>query len=349
MHPERRFQTSGPIIDSRRIMYVERPEDQRLLALLRGEEMAYINLLGPPQMGKTSLFYALRQRLPAGYLPIMVNLSAASDAAEAQWYAYLCRRILAQLASAGVGEEQVPVAISKLDFLDFLEAVSRHLKAQARVIVMLDEFGTIPHDVAEGFFSVLRTTYNDRGIRPEFQKYSFLLAGLMGTSDIFPLEWVGSPFNVSQKIYLSTIGLQGTTQLVEHLEQLEIALPDKDSILAAIYQLTGGHPNLVQKICTMLADLGKATLTVQEVEDVTEQLVFEGDDNIYWIVEHLKKNTEGNKIIGSMLDGKSCRFDRSDALLRRLELSGIIKEEHGQYIIHNGIYQQVLQHICCGN
>ena len=115
------FQTSGPIIDADRSLYIEREEDRHLLNLLRGEEMAYVNLLGPPQIGKTSLFYHLCCGLPEGYVPVMVNLCAASDAAEPQWYAYLCRRMLAQLDIDLDEDQQASLAqtSNKLGFLDF--------------------------------------------------------------------------------------------------------------------------------------------------------------------------------------------------------------------------------------
>lgn len=347
MKSQQFFQTNGPIIDIDRSLYIEREEDQRLLALLRGAEMPYVTLMGPPQIGKTSLFYHLRRSLTEGYIPVIVNLSAASDAAEQQWYSYLCRRILAQihteLEKAGEIRDISSEISNKLEFLDFLENIASHVRPQARIVVMLDEFGTIPKDVAEGFFSILRTTYNDRGIREAFQKYGFILAGMMETREAFPVDWINSPFNISQKIYLSDLSPEGTYQLAGHLEKSGVQFDDKERALKLIYRLTGGHPNLVQKLCVLLADMKGQTISSEHIEQVADCLISDGDDNIYWVREHLSHNKAMEHVVREILAGGKYRFDRNDPLLRRLELIGGIKESQGDCVMRNEIYERALK------
>ena len=195
------FQTNGPIIEPSSPVYIERAEDEKILGLVKSSK--YVTVLGAPQTGKTSLLYKLRQQISDTSIPVMINLAATdSTDKEEDWYQYLCSRILAQIKPESSADE---CASSKIEFLEFLNKTALETRPTDRIVIMLDEFGTIPHSLADGFFSTLRSVYNERGIRESFQKYVFILAGLTDSRDLVDVKRVSSPFNVSEKIYMSDL------------------------------------------------------------------------------------------------------------------------------------------------
>ena len=335
------FHTRGSIVDHRVPFYVPRAEDQRILQLIRNR--SYVTIVGSRQTGKTSLLCKLEQQLCQSHFPVVINLADYYHDEKNAWYEHLGQEMLSPLSGWGVPPEPQGIGYptDHIEFRQFLETVG---KVSNRVIVvMLDEVGTVPLELADDFFGAIRTIYDVRVRRPAYQKYVFVLAGATNPDDLISRENPNSPFNVSERIFMSDFDLEGTAQLVCNLERIGLSVSDE--ICERVHYYTGGHPSLTQKLCQRLVTLAPETLTVELVDQVADKLTRSGDDNL----RHLRKEvTHAGKraraLLEKLLAGKQRRFDRTSPIIARLEVTGALKEdEKGFCAIRNEIYRRVLE------
>ena len=331
------FQIRGPITTATQSVYIERPQDREVITYLQGAN--YITVLGARQTGKTSLLYHLIGHLPSeAYIPVLIDLSPIRDADKAQLYHFVSSRIAAQLAldeplTPGLGS--IP---SQIEFQDFLKRAAQKAGTSSRILVMLDEFEAVPADLREGFFGTIRTVYNERGIQQEFERYLFLLAGATDPNSLISPESGLSPFNISQKVYLEDFDLEGVQEMVQYLG---IPNPSTEKSLAAtLFAQTHGHPNLSSKLCVFIKDRPGTS-----VEAAVEDFSSSGDENIHRVLEGLKNHQEETQWVVKLIQGEQTpKFDRSSALVARLELLGVIRRGgDGNCAIRNQIYENVLR------
>lgn len=341
------FKTTGPIVDFDNTVYVKRKEDKEVLDyILRKEHVA---ILGARQTGKTSLLYNIKGQLGEGYIPIYIDLSAGDSMMdETKWYRqFICERILDQVIdkfTSDIAKQKVVSAENKIGFLNFLNQVALGVKPDDIIVMMMDEFGTVPEGLCDNFFGAIRTVHNERTIREGFKKWIFVLAGATDPRELISLKSRNSPFNITKRIYMSDFDKkEDTSQVVENLRAHGIQLEKEEEIINRIHEQTGGHPNLVQKICVNLMESGEKTVSPASVDKAVEKLSTEGDDNIRRIYEELNKDESVRRQAKQILEGKKLKFDRDNPTIFKLELIGLIKSGNdGNCIIRNPIYKQAL-------
>jgi hypothetical protein len=335
------FQTRGSIVDYHAPFYVPRAEERRTLQLIRNQ--SYVTIVGPRQTGKTSLLCQLEQQLSRSHFPVVINLADYYREEKNTWYEHLGQEIVFQLREWDVPPEpqEIGYPTDHIQFRQFLETIG---EASNRVIVvMLDEVGAVPRELADDFFGAIRTVYDVRVRRPAYQKYVFVLAGATNPADLISRENPNSPFNVSEPIFISDLEREGTARLVRNLERIGLSVSDE--ICDRVHDYTGGHPNLTQKLCQWLVNLSPETLTVELVDRVADELIRSGDDNL----RHLRKEVaragrRARALLEKLLAGGQRRFDRTSPIVARLEVAGALKEdEDGFCAIRNEVYRRVLE------
>ncbi|MBM3237889.1 hypothetical protein FJZ31_16495 [Candidatus Poribacteria bacterium] len=333
------FQTSGPITDFDKTVYIERNEDKEVLNYIRGGK--HVTILGARQTGKTSLLYNIERQLGEGYIPIYIDLSAGDSIKdEREWYQqFLCERILAQVSdrfTSDVGKQKLVPAESKIGFFNFINQVALGVKPSDRIVMMLDEFGTVPEFLNDNFFGAIRTVTVERTIdRKGFEKWIFVLAGSTEPGELISLQSKNSPFNITQRIYMSDFDKEGTRQVVENLKAHGIQLEKGEELINRIHEQTGGHPFLVQVICDRLKN--SDTISIDSVNQAINGLTV--PQRIY---DELNKDKEASQLVIRILGGGKEFFDRSK-IKAKLTLLGVIKRgKDGNCIIHNPIYEKAL-------
>jgi hypothetical protein len=291
----------------------------------------YVTLLGAHQTGTTSLLYMLKSELTDECIPIYVDLSIAEGASEQEWYQFVSEHISMPLAE-GLREEP---AYSKMGFHSFLREIGDRIALEGKkTVVMFDEVDTVPREISDGFFGIIRSIYNQR-THPEFKNYIFIFSGATDPREFISREPV-SPFNISKLIYTSDFNREGVSKLLRNLEGIN------DGAIDCVYEWTNGHPNLTQKVAEILESLQRVSISCQNVDEAVEKILTRGDDNLLHIRDKLEANNQAIELASQIFAGERIRFNRTNRAIAALELIGLIREdEKGECVFRNRIYKRM--------
>jgi len=341
MNGAKDFKILGPITNPEKQIYIERPEDTEVLqALYRGD---YITLLGARQTGKSSLLYKLASGLKTE-IPVLVDLSSFSKVDKDDWYGRVARTVVKRLPQElknMIGE--VNFCTDHEQFRNLLWEIADALAGPDRLVLLLDEMGTVPEEIRDGFFSTIRSIYIERGSEEAFQKYLFVLAGVTPLTKLISPESEMSPFNISRIIYMSDFNLEGVRELGDNLRLYGFTIDN--SVIEHIYDWTHGHPNLTQEIFARLIQATPEKVTEETVDYLVDELVIKGCNNLDHIIRKMQDEVINQEVFG-ILNGKKRFFNLSDPEVLNLYLIGVIgKGEKGECVIRNKVYEKTLRSI----
>jgi len=337
------FQTGGPL-PSNSSVYVERKADEAALRHLH--QMHYLQLTEPRQQGKTSLIYRLRSKLSdSEYVFVYVDAEGLKPDDYPDWYAMLTRRLTAQLEFSpdlrSCFSEDCP--LHSLVWRDCLAHVARAGQRKfKRIVIALDEIGSVPAEWAESFFRVLREVYVVREVEPYFKHITFVLAGAFDPRDLITDSKI-SPFNVAQRVHLEDFSPDKIGQLVAHL-----GLPAGQSSQVAerLAYWTDGQPYLVQKLCSYLTE-SKDTVDASAVNAAVERFFHEDTNHLPRISKDLQADPELLDYARGVIAG-DVKFSPAvnPAHFQLAHVIGVIKpDEHGFCRIRNRMCERALAEI----
>jgi hypothetical protein len=337
------FQTGGPLpCDSP--LYVDRRADQ--VALRHLHQMHYLQLTEPRQQGKTSLIYRLRSKLSdSAYVFVYVDAEGLEPGNYPDWYAALTRRLITQLEFSpelrSCFSEDCP--LHSFEWRDCLAHMARAGQRKSkRIVIALDEIGSVPAEWAESFFRVLREAYVVREVEPYFKHITFILAGAFDPRDLIADSKI-SPFNVAQRVHLEDFTPDELGQLVAHLE---LPISQASEVFERLAYWTDGQPYLAQKICSYLAE-SKDTVGASAVDTAVERFFREDTNHLPRIATDLKADDELQNYARSVIAGE-VKFSPAvnPAHFQLAHVIGVIKpDDHGRCRIRNRIYEQALAEI----
>lgn len=331
------FKTEGPLLEKDSHLYIERAEDRRIVANIRRGN--YVALLGARQMGKTSLLLKLRRQLVGeGHLPIYLDASPVADRDEGAWYAHFRDGIARELKENGA-DASVPDMRDHLGFREGMRNLSLHLPTSQQAIILLDETGSLPPSVSDGFFSTVHAVFNERETVPAFRRYLFIMAGTFIPKELTRDLSIKS-FGIATCVYSSDIDFEGLALLARNLERAGWTVPDE--VIARIYDWTGGHVYLTQRLFSLLEQGRRTPLTRRLVDQAVSEVL--DDRNIRSICYELSASLDEEQMLQRILAGKKrVRFNRASRVVARLELMGLIKvDADGYCTVRNAIYRKAL-------
>lgn len=246
----RQFQAGGALRAG--AYYVARSADVELpTALMRGE---FCYVLAPRQMGKSSLRLRTKQHLEHQEIRcVSIDLTTigSRDTSAEQWYFSIIDEVAQQLRLVSPdsfwNEHALHSPVHR--FLLFLR---RQLLEQITgpVVIFVDELDATLSQSGisrDDFFAAVRACYNARAEDAEFERLCFCLIGVALPSDLITDE-TRTPFNIGTFITLSDFS---RAEMDEFLPGL-VSCPDARGLLDAVYEWTGGHPYMTQKVCQHL-------------------------------------------------------------------------------------------------
>jgi len=329
--------------------YVPRQADYDLYDGLQQGEFCYV--LTSRQMGKSSLMVRTAARLRAeGVSVAVLDLTAIGvNVTAEQWYDGLLARVARQLDLEDELDEfwQTHVRLSPLQrWMKAIEEVvlARHAGTVVIFVDEIDAVRSLPFS-ADEFFAAIRECYNRRSEQPQLRRLTFCLLGVATPSDLIRDARM-TPFNIGRRIELHDFCTEEACLLAAGLDRDDRTA---ERLLQRIFDWTGGHPYLTQRLCQAVAGDGDV-VDVDRVDDVCDSAFLshparEQDDNLIFVRQRiLRSDTEPADVLelyGRVLRGKVVHADETDPPIRTLRLSGIVRTVDGNLRARNRIYRRV--------
>ncbi|MEW5960410.1 MAG: protein kinase, partial [Chloroflexota bacterium] len=332
--------------------YLTRPADELLLTACRDSNFAYV--LACRQIGKSSLMFETSKKLTqAGIRTALIDLNSIGQGVEAdEWYFSLldelARRLKLKVDVPRWWEARPRLSTRNQRLLQFLrEVVLKEITGP--VVIFVDEIDmTLGLEFTDDFFAAIRSVYNDRAQVPAFQRLTFVLLGV-ATPDELIKDHTRTPFNIGQAISLHDFSRK---ECEPFRLEIEAKYPQRGRrYFEQIYEWTGGHPYLTQKLCEAL--LAVAPKLEQAGPGLVDRLVREhflaaearSEDNLHFVQNRVTGdpyNEEMLKIYRQVLEGDPPAPDNEQSPpINRLKLYGLILAREGRLAVRNKLYAQV--------
>jgi formylglycine-generating enzyme required for sulfatase activity len=331
------FHSRGALSPTSPLFRGRQAELTRLLQLCHGDVTAYVIVYGGRQTGKTSLLLRLERRLQDTVRVCRVNFQSVPGATAAQVYTFLARRVA---QTVPLSPDPTPVSDPQTLTQFLTQALDR--PEISRLVVLLDELGTLPDRTRDDLANVLRALFHDRLIIPALAKLQVVLTGGIELYNLVIAE-VSALHNICEEIYLGDLSEADAIALVaDGLEPPGIPRADGAQMGRAIYAWVQGHPYLTQRLGYLLelTIRRSASLAPASVDQAVQQV--EQSDPL---LGHLRRSLreQGLEVAAQRLLTAPPRFSRFDDDLARLELLGLAKEVHGRWGIRNPLIAAVVR------
>ncbi len=354
----------GGSLKSNAPTYVERQADEQIYQALKQGDFCYV--LNCRQMGKSSLLVRTKHRLEQeGFKCTTVDMTniGSENITPSQWY----KGVIADLTLGFklLGKFNLKTWWQEQEGIPLPQRLSRFISEillvqfnEEKIYIFIDEIDSIlslgfPVD---DFFALIRFCYNQRAIDPEFNRITFAIFGVATPADLIQ-DKNRTPFNIGQAIELDGFSLEQIQPLTKGLEVENV---NSKAIIKEILNWTEGQPFLTQKICQLVLNYSKETVSgMLRVPPGTESFWVESIVRTRLVdkwesqdePQHLRTIRDrilANELIAGrllgiyqqVLAGEEVGVNDSREHIE-LVLSGLVRNDRGKLKVKNRIYQAV--------
>lgn len=239
-----RYQVGGALRPG--ALYIPRAaDDEAEAALLAGDA---IHVLGPRQLGKSSLRLRLAARLAARGLRVAhLDLSGLGAARDAQaWVAAIADELAMELGDASLETLTRPGAGDSS--LRHLSRLLARASEGGPWVLFVDEVDTlISHpEAADAFLGALRAAWDSAGDRAE-RPFRLCLSGVVAPFEL-GADPNRTPFNISRPVLLVDFSRAETSAFA-----LDFPEHEREALADAIYAWAAGHPYMSHRLAERIA------------------------------------------------------------------------------------------------
>jgi hypothetical protein len=317
------------------VVCVSRAKDiKRLInGINRGD---YWAILGPGQIGKTTLLRLLKQQFPKSRY-LYFNF-AVPPVDEENLYQLMTDRLMEEFPSVAIGNIRTN---EKPDFrfFEFLKKFNPKNDTQ-KIVLLFDKIDRLP---SLGYFlHVWRNLYHERYHQKNLHRYAVII---IGSVDL--IEKTGgpnSPFNIAKIFEMKDLSNEESAVLIENpMKQLNIKIePEAKEYL--LHQVSG-HPQLLQHLCHLLVEMAvknHKNVNITEVDKAITGL-FKTNSTLDILGRHLKENKKLASLVKKILKGETKVYYP----YKEFSFAGVgaIVDHQGFCSIRNNIFARFLKYI----
>ena len=312
------------------------------------EQGRYFSMFAPRQSGKTTFLKKMRKKLheDSTYICILLSFQHYRDLDKAEFYELLESELYTQL-KARLREVRCKKARIINRFLkghrltdhialsELFEELNRIIEFK-KLVLLIDEFDSIPAGELTDFLATLRDLYLEY---KEVKQKALYSVGLAGVRDITKSNVNGvSPYNISDRIDWPYFSLQNVRDLYSQYTE-ETNQPFTEAAVKKVYEETSGQPWLVNRLGTLLTvNIKPATIEPIDENDVDKAinaLLREKSNHFDNLYEKAKNHKE---IFVEIALGRVV-YMPYDECQNWLEQHGLIEKKNGHAVVANIIYR----------
>ena len=258
---------------------------QKVLQVLCHPKENAIVLYGQRRIGKTSVLQELETKLPkqGNYYPIFFDLQDKAQWPLARVLCELAKKISDKLGQATPNLGDDPETTFRQVWLPNL---LNNLSQEASLVFLFDEFDVLDDPESEKaaatFFPYLRDLLS---INQKYLNFVFVIGRKVDDLTNIAL----SLFKAAPALRVSLLNQQDTIALIRMSEENNSLIWSNDAI-EIVWQLTGGHPFLTQRLCSRIwerfydNDPDEApTVTAKDVNAAISDVLYASRNALEWL------------------------------------------------------------------
>lgn len=346
------FSVGGPM-HAVRAGYVRRPADELLYKTLLTGQFAHV--IAPDRTGKSSLIASTSARLQNNGVKVAIidleQIAERDGGADAgRWYYSIVYRLLRQLRLKvdlqAWWQDKAILGFRQRLVEFYTEIILPNIDEP--VVIFVDQVQcTASLQFAEHLLASIRAAHNARSTEPEFSRLTFALIGECDPSMLVSDAEL-SPFSVSREIHLGDFS---RADLEIFATELNLSREDSARALDQIYEWTGGHPYLTQKLCRAVArEMISGDIEEHVNRIAMQQLAGRAALHSEPHMSHLHRliTAEGKwrdrmlSTYGKLRKGIAIQYDPESRVHSQLLASGLVgRDENGFLQVQNRLYRCV--------